>query len=72
MRNIALVLTLATATALFAQSPPSYRITQTYTLGGDGGWDYIVPDPPHHRLFIARQNRVNHNRVHSGSRSNSD
>jgi outer membrane protein assembly factor BamB len=27
-------------------------------LGGDGSWDYVVPDPPHHRLFIARQNRV--------------
>jgi outer membrane protein assembly factor BamB len=27
-------------------------------LGGDGSWDYIVPDPPNHRLFIARQNRV--------------
>jgi hypothetical protein len=22
------------------------------------GWDYITPDPPNHRLFIARQNRV--------------
>ena len=38
--------------------PPSYRVTHTYTLGGDGSWDYIVPDPPNHRLFIARQNRV--------------
>jgi outer membrane protein assembly factor BamB len=27
-------------------------------LGGDGNWDYIVTDPPNHRLFIARQNRV--------------
>jgi len=36
----------------------SYRVTHTYTLGGDGSWDYIVPDPPNHRLFIARQNRV--------------
>jgi len=36
----------------------SYRITHTYALGGDGGWDYIVPDPPNHRLFIGRQNRV--------------
>lgn len=26
--------------------------------GGDGSWDYVVPDPPHHRVFIARQNRV--------------
>ena len=58
MRSIALVLTLATVTSLVAQSSSSYRITHTYTLGGDGGWDYIVPDPPNHRLFIARQNRV--------------
>jgi len=58
MRHLALVLTLATLAALFAQSPATYRVTHTYTLGGDGGWDYIVPDPPNHRLFIARQNRV--------------
>jgi DNA-binding beta-propeller fold protein YncE len=55
MRNIALILALATA--LLAQSS-SYRITHTYLLGGDGSWDYVVPDPPHHRLFVARQNRV--------------
>ena len=58
MRNIALVLTLGTVTPLFAQSSSAYRITHTYTLGGDGSWDYIVPDPPNHRLFIGRQNRV--------------
>jgi DNA-binding beta-propeller fold protein YncE len=58
MRNIALVLTLATGAPLLAQSSSPYRITHTYTLGGDGSWDYIVPDPPNHRLFIGRQNRV--------------
>jgi len=58
MRNIALVLTLAAITSLLAQSSSSYRVTHTYTLGGDGSWDYVVPDPPQHRLFIARQNRV--------------
>src|SRR3984957_20611990 len=58
MRNIALVLTLAAAASLLAQPSSTYRITHTYTLGGDGGWDYIIPDPPNHRLFIARQNRV--------------
>ena len=58
MRDVVLVLALAAATLLLAQSPSSYRITRTYTLGGDGGWDYIVPDPPNHRLFIGRQNRV--------------
>jgi hypothetical protein len=58
MRNIALILALATMTSLLGQSSSSYRVTHTYTLGGDGGWDYIVPDPSNHRLFIARQNRV--------------
>ncbi|MBZ5577035.1 MAG: YncE family protein [Acidobacteriia bacterium] len=57
MRNLAMVLTLATAGLLLAQSS-SYRVTHTYVLGGDGSWDYVVPDPPHHRLFVARQNRV--------------
>ena len=56
MRNIAIVLTLA-ALALLAQSS-SYHVTHTYTPGGDGSWDYIVPDSPNHRLFIARQTRV--------------
>jgi hypothetical protein len=58
MRNIVLVLALAGEAALLAQSSPSYRVTQTYTLGGEGRWDYVVPDPPNHRVFIARENRV--------------
>ena len=56
MRNS--ILTLLTAILALAQSAPSYRVTHTYTLGGDGSWDYVVPDPPNHRLFVARLNRV--------------
>ncbi len=58
MRKSGVVLLLATLTTVLAQSPPVYRVTHTYVLGGDGSWDYVVPDPPSHRLFIARQNRV--------------
>src|SRR5262249_53252501 len=58
MRELPLVLLLASTTALLAQPASTYRITQTFTLGGDGSWDYIVPDPPGHRLFIGRQSRV--------------
>jgi len=54
MHKLAFALILAVST-LFAQS---YKITHNYTLGGDGSWDYVVPDSPNHRLFIARQNRV--------------
>jgi outer membrane protein assembly factor BamB len=58
MNKLALVLTLAASAALFAQSNGPYRITHTYTLGGDGSWDYVIPDPPNHRLFVARQTRL--------------
>ena len=57
MRHLALVVALIIVAPLVAQTP-AYRITHTYPLGGDGSWDYIVPDPPNHRLFIGRQNRV--------------
>ena len=58
MRKSALILTLTTISALLAQPGSQYHVTHTYPLGGEGGWDYIVPDAPSHRLFIARQNRV--------------
>lgn len=51
------VLTLAAMTPLIAQSP-QYHITRTYELGGTGSWDYVVPDPPNHRVYIARQTRL--------------
>jgi DNA-binding beta-propeller fold protein YncE len=37
---------------------PSYRILHTWTLGGDGGWDYLKVDPDARRLYIARATRV--------------
>src|SRR6267378_7753662 len=46
---------LATASPATAQS---YHVAKTFTLGGDGGWDYVALDTAGHRLFIARQNRV--------------
>jgi DNA-binding beta-propeller fold protein YncE len=49
---------LAAAIPIHGQPTSSYRVTRTYTLGGDGRWDYVVPDPENHRLFIARQTRV--------------
>jgi DNA-binding beta-propeller fold protein YncE len=46
----------ALATAMAAA--PSYRILHTWTLGGDGGWDYLKVDPDARRLYIARATRV--------------
>jgi DNA-binding beta-propeller fold protein YncE len=55
---VALLIASAFVCIGFAQSSSTYRVTHAYTLGGDGGWDYVVPDPPGHRVFIGRQNRV--------------
>ena len=58
MQNIGLVVALGAGMCVLGQSTSSYRITHTYTLGGEGRWDYIVPDPENHKLFVARQDRV--------------
>jgi outer membrane protein assembly factor BamB len=58
MRKSTLVLAAASLVVMLAQSGSTYRVTHTYLLGGDGSWDYVVPDPPNHRVFLARQNRV--------------
>ena len=57
MSKVAWIAAMVAAAPLLAQAP-TYRVTHTYTLGGDGSWDYVVPDPPNHRLFVARQTRV--------------
>jgi DNA-binding beta-propeller fold protein YncE len=36
----------------------SYHVAHSYTLGGDGGWDYVALDTAGHRLFIARSDRI--------------
>jgi YVTN family beta-propeller protein len=54
MRSLTLLLLLCAA-PLSAQS---YEITHSYNLGGEGGWDYMIPDAANHRLFIARRDRV--------------
>jgi DNA-binding beta-propeller fold protein YncE len=58
MRRFSMFVTLCLALPLFAQSPTGYHIIRTYNLGGEGAWDYIVPEPAQHRVFIARANRV--------------
>jgi len=58
MRSTAILFTLIAFLLPAAPAQGPYTITHTYTLGGDGGWDYIVPDPPSHRLFIGRSTRL--------------
>jgi len=64
MRTIAMLARLLSCAGLLlgAAAPSgaaqSYHVAHTFTLGGDGGWDYLALDTLGHRLFIARQNRI--------------
>ena len=55
MRWFAVLVAIAAIPYAFGQT---YHITHTFNVGGDGSWDYVVPDPPNHRVFVARQTRV--------------
>ncbi|HET7585019.1 MAG TPA: hypothetical protein VFK13_08930 [Gemmatimonadaceae bacterium] len=48
---------LVVASAAAAQST-SYHVAKRVTIGGEGGWDYVVIDAPRHRLFVSRGTHV--------------
>ncbi|HEY0778288.1 MAG TPA: YncE family protein [Gemmatirosa sp.] len=47
-------LTVGTAAA----QSPSYHVTHTVRLGGEGGWDYLTVDTATNRLYISRGTHV--------------
>lgn len=49
-------LTLANCSAVLAEGP--YRVQDKWTLGGDGGWDYLAVNPYSGLLYITRGNHV--------------
>ncbi len=53
MRRLIMLAAASSPALLHAQ----YRIVST-PLSAVRSWDYVVPDPSNHRVFIARQNRV--------------
>jgi YVTN family beta-propeller protein len=59
-KQVFLAIVLATAFALSASAagPVKYELKQKFTLGGEGGWDYLTYDPAGKRLFISRGTRV--------------
>jgi len=58
VRKSLAAIVIGASVSLGAQAPTSYSVIRTFPVGGDGSWDYIVPEPATHRLFIGRQNRV--------------
>ncbi len=62
MKTHVRLLGLGALAVLLGQSIPamaqSYHVASTFTLGGDGFWDYLYLDPASHRLYIGRNDRI--------------
>ena len=42
---------IAGAVVYAAPQAGGYKVIKRMQVGGDGGWDYLLMDPPTHRLF---------------------
>lgn len=57
LRRLSPMLVLALIAGVVVYAAPQaggYKVIKRMQIGGDGGWDYVLMDPPTHRLFIAR------------------
>jgi YVTN family beta-propeller protein len=43
---------------LSAQAQKTFKVLDKWTVGGEGGWDYLVVDSPAHRLYLTHGARV--------------
>ena len=41
-----------------AAAQGTYHVVKRVQLGGEGGWDYLTPDPSAHRLYLSRGTHV--------------
>ena len=57
LRKASPLLGLALVAGVVVYAAPQaggYHVIKRMQIGGDGGWDYLLMDPPTHRLYIAR------------------
>ncbi len=57
LRRTSPMLCLALIAGVVVYAAPQaggYKVIKRMQIGGDGGWDYMLIDPPTHRLFVAR------------------
>jgi DNA-binding beta-propeller fold protein YncE len=54
MRSILGALIFTVAISVSVQAQADWKVTNTFHIGGDGGWDYVTVDSQNHRLYITR------------------
>ncbi len=54
--RITLVVAALIGGTAFAQKP--FHVEDRWTIGGEGGWDYLTADPGSHRLYLTHTGKV--------------
>ena len=49
---------LVAVLACSAVAQSGYQQSKKWAIGGEGGWDYLTPDPDNHRLFVSHAAEV--------------
>jgi len=57
MRYLVTIAMLLGAGVLHA-ADPHYQIISEIQIGGEGGWDYVIADPPTHRLYVSHATKI--------------
>jgi DNA-binding beta-propeller fold protein YncE len=57
LKNLLVCLPLACTLSAQAQAGP-YSVLTKWTIGGEGGWDYLLADPSAHLLYVTHGPRV--------------
>src|ERR1039457_4996458 len=54
LRDICLAVAIAAicGTTIHATAQSPYSVLSNWSVGGDGGWDYLAVEPGSHRLFV--------------------
>ncbi len=48
----------ALSVSLIAAAHAEYHVVSTIKVGGEGGWDYVEPDPVSRRVFVTHEDHV--------------
>lgn len=62
LRTLAAIAVVLISTFAVLAQPASarqpYKVIDHWKIGGEGGWDYLIADPPAHRLYVTHGPRV--------------
>jgi DNA-binding beta-propeller fold protein YncE len=56
--SLAVLILFVISTLAVGKDGPGYKVGNTYKIGGDGGWDYLIADSSARRLYISRATHV--------------